>query len=430
MEVHGPYIAIKDFIRRDRTSNQQPPSISPDYQVTLTTTSTPEFLHHLLELTRRWGPEGLLSVAVYVPGTDYLLASNIIAALRRCSPAIRRQVDWHLVYDRAHPPKGLNLSASHFENAEKDDNDKEEEEEEGLSTYDESYFQYHHFQRCSCDSSKALFAKCLASNAALRPSYKRRHSLTYPINVLRNVARTAATATRYLLASDIELYTSADLAAAFSAFIAALEAKEEEEDKALQQSKPRRRRVFMLPIFEVNATIEAPETKRALMAAFERGQAQFFHASICDECQRFPGRGDWITSINTSVNSSYFTSNQSGIRRPDPLQIFGVTKRTAALGLRHWEPIYIGTHAEPLYDERLSWEGKLDKMSQMYELCLLDYDIVILDNGFIVHAPGIKQLDPEDSQRRAPFLALNRPLYEEALWSLRLLYGVYDSPCD
>ncbi|KAH9395608.1 hypothetical protein TYRP_020636 [Tyrophagus putrescentiae] len=68
VEVHGPYIAIKDFIRRDRTSEKtdQPP-INPDYQVTLTTTSTPEFLHHLLELTRRWGPAGLLSVAVYVP---------------------------------------------------------------------------------------------------------------------------------------------------------------------------------------------------------------------------------------------------------------------------------------------------------------------------------------------------------------------------
>lgn len=31
----------------------------------------------------------------------------------------------------------------------------------------------------------------------------------------------------------------------------------------------------------------------------------------------------------------------------------------------HWEPIYIGTHADPHYDERLSWEGKSDKMTQV-----------------------------------------------------------------
>jgi len=31
----------------------------------------------------------------------------------------------------------------------------------------------------------------------------------------------------------------------------------------------------------------------------------------------------------------------------------------------HWEPIYIGTHADPHYDERLSWEGKSDKMPQV-----------------------------------------------------------------
>ena len=30
-----------------------------------------------------------------------------------------------------------------------------------------------------------------------------------------------------------------------------------------------------------------------------------------------------------------------------------------------WEPIYIGTNAEPFYDERLSWEGKQDKMTQV-----------------------------------------------------------------
>ena len=30
-----------------------------------------------------------------------------------------------------------------------------------------------------------------------------------------------------------------------------------------------------------------------------------------------------------------------------------------------WEPIYIGTNQEPLYDERMSWEGHSDKRVQV-----------------------------------------------------------------
>ena len=45
------------------------------------------------------------------------------------------------------------------------------------------------------------------------------------------------------------------------------------------------------------------------------------------------------------------------------LGIFHVGKRVGYF--IHWEPIYIGTHADPHYDERLSWEGKSDKMTQV-----------------------------------------------------------------
>lgn len=43
--------------------------------------------------------------------------------------------------------------------------------------------------------------------------------------------------------------------------------------------------------------------------------------------------------------------------------MFFVGKRTGSFV--HWEPIYIGTNADPYYDERLSWEGRSDKMTQV-----------------------------------------------------------------
>lgn len=45
------------------------------------------------------------------------------------------------------------------------------------------------------------------------------------------------------------------------------------------------------------------------------------------------------------------------------LGIFHIGKRLGYFV--HWEPIYIGTNADPPYDERLSWEGKSDKMTQV-----------------------------------------------------------------
>lgn len=45
------------------------------------------------------------------------------------------------------------------------------------------------------------------------------------------------------------------------------------------------------------------------------------------------------------------------------MEITTTAKRTGPF--MHWEPIYIGTNKEPFYDERLSWEGKSDKMTQV-----------------------------------------------------------------
>lgn len=45
------------------------------------------------------------------------------------------------------------------------------------------------------------------------------------------------------------------------------------------------------------------------------------------------------------------------------MDVFHVGKRHGKFV--HWEPIFIGTHQDPYYDERLSWEGKKDKMTQV-----------------------------------------------------------------
>lgn len=48
----------------------------------------------------------------------------------------------------------------------------------------------------------------------------------------------------------------------------------------------------------------------------------------------------------------------------DGLHVFHIAKRHKPH--QRWEPIYIGTQDDPLYDERLTWEGKSDKMTQVF----------------------------------------------------------------
>ena len=72
------------------------------------------------------------------------------------------------------------------------------------------------------------------------------------------------------------------------------------------------------------------------------------------------------------------------------LMISHVFKRPYVL--KYWEPIYIADKSLVDFNERLSWEGRRDKMVQGFEMCLANYDFAILNNGFVIHR-GIKKTD-------------------------------------
>lgn len=76
------------------------------------------------------------------------------------------------------------------------------------------------------------------------------------------------------------------------------------------------------------------------------GKAIPFHKKVCPGCHNIPKGKEWHDAAET-----------------EGLNIFHMGKRTGAFV--HWEPIFIGTNNDPLYDERLSWEGRSDKMAQV-----------------------------------------------------------------
>ncbi|XP_049805362.1 beta-1,4-glucuronyltransferase 1 [Schistocerca nitens] len=230
-------------------------------------------------------------------------------------------------------------------------------------------------------------------NVSAASLYKTRSRILYPVNVGRNAARESAT-THYVLPSDIELYPSPGVIPDFLEMI-------RRQDKPLLRPNPK---VFPLSIFELEKGATLPENKEQLVKMLKNGTAIPFHKKLCPGCHNVPKSKEWLAANITKG-----------------LHVFHIGKR---IGYHvHWEPIFIGTHQDPLYDERLSWEGKSDKMPQGYALCVLDYEFQILDNAFLVHKPGIKVLkkDPQ----RAMFAAKTNALIKKVIFpELKVLYGV------
>jgi len=209
-------------------------------------------------------------------------------------------------------------------------------------------------------------------------TYRHQHHLVFPINLARNVARISAS-THFVFASDIELYPSPNLIEAFLEMI-------KRNEGELQKSGPR---VFSVPVFEIYPNNSLPETKKELVSLINLGKVISFHDKLCPICHKIPNFNEWKNAeILPGMN------------------IFHVAKRVPPH--KKWEPIYIGTNDDPLYDEDLSWEGNADKMEQMYKLCLMDYDFFILDTPFLIHKPGIKT--KVDRKKEKPSSKVNAQL--------------------
>lgn len=130
---------------------------------------------------------------------------------------------------------------------------------------------------------------CALVDTSHLDSYRKLKNIPYPVNVCRNAAKSAA-ATRHVLVSDAELMPSEGLASRFASTVA---------------TRPRRsgppRRVFVLPLFEVEAGERLPRTKQELVKMVRSERAVHFHRHTCSHCQRFPGLERWLEFPDTGA---------------------------------------------------------------------------------------------------------------------------------
>ena len=115
----------------------------------------------------------------------------------------------------------------------------------------------------------------------------------YLINAARNVARSSVS-TRFILASDVELYPSPNLGRNFEFLI-----KSERKNST-------KKLVYVVPTFEIDKSERdrLPRSRTDLIKLVNAEKAVYFHAKTCKKCQKFPKIEKWL---NTQINPGKIT---------------------------------------------------------------------------------------------------------------------------
>lgn len=356
---YSDYWLLKNFVR-GRTSAQMGCSEG----ITYCTNGDYTFFDNLAEVVKRWLAP--VSFAIFSPGYDFNTTMDCIQYVRNClheSQLIQNYVTFHIYFPNLHMPNYLPMT----------------DEEINKWPYD-------------CRSLIKPYEKIARADM-----YKTKNKLFYPINVGRNIAREAAN-THFIFTCDIELFPSKNLIEQFFKMLLRNEMllKTDEEGKDIP-------RVFPIPVFEVNKTSSVPESKAELLEMLKDKRAIPFHKNVCKKCHMVPGYEKWLITTNVET-----------------MEIIEVAKREDEFA--SWEPFYISDNREPMFDERVTWEGQSNKRIQNYAMCLLGFEYHVLHPAFLVHTPGIKKVNHKDP--RLQYVApTNRLIQRTIKPEYKILYG-------
>ncbi|KAL7642852.1 UNVERIFIED_CONTAM: hypothetical protein RMT77_006140 [Armadillidium vulgare] len=313
---HSNYWVLQNYIKASET-------FLCNATITYTTLGELGYLHNLAEIATRW--QGPVSAAVLAPGEAFEKTLDVIFHLRECGPKdVKKFVTFHIFFNFGHFPQTILNS-------------------EELLKY-----------KVNCSRN--------LKDLDVIYGYRWIKGLLFPINIARNIAWQNA-GTYFVFPSDIELYPSVNI---IPEFLKLLERRD--------VSNTTNKRVFVLPVFELEENVVPPKYKEELLILLRKKKAHIFHEENCRPCHEVPKYDKWL---------------QKDIK--PGLSVHAIGKRKHKY--RKWEPIFITTTKELLFDERFMSEGRGDKMVQNYIMCLLDYEYHVLDNAFIVHEPGLIHKD-------------------------------------
>lgn len=289
----GQYRVYKNLIKSDFTTNLKPGSDPSSNVLALATHTTINNLHYVESLLERW--QNPFSVAIFAHGDDVKFATALVYALSIFCPQIQALADFHLVC--------LSGEMASFP-------DKDREHFAGL------------------DDCASVFSR-LKTHSVKYTNYAISGNISYPNNLLRNVAR-GGTESSYILVIDIDMMPSADL---HQHFLAMMKKREPASDE-----------VFVLPAFEIRHDRKMPATKPELIQLYQVGEVRPFYDELCPRCQAPTNYSRWVNSH---------------VREEDTMEVV-----YTLTWVDPWEPFYIGPRTVPLYDESFKQYG-FNRISQV-----------------------------------------------------------------
>ncbi|KAI4893986.1 hypothetical protein NFI96_021045 [Prochilodus magdalenae] len=311
----GQYRIYKNLIKSDFSTSQKPGADPRSHHLSLVTHTTINNLHHLDSLLERW--RNPVSIAIFAHGQDVRFATALVYALSLFCPQVQELVDFHLVCHSEETASFPEQDREHFAGLEE--------------------------QGCP-----GVFAK-LESHRDKYKNYAIGSNVSYPNNLLRNVARTGTDAA-YVLVIDIDMLPSANL---HHQFVTMLMRREPPQDE-----------VLVLPAFEIRHTRKMPASKAELVQLYQVGEVRPFYEELCPRCQAPTNYSRWV---NLAAKSSGPLEVAYTLNWADP-----------------WEPFYIGAKTVPLYDENFKQYG-FNRISQACELHIAGFSFSVVSNAFVVH---------------------------------------------
>lgn len=208
--------------------------LSHNGSVCLATQSSLEKLFSLVQVAKNWS--GPMSAAIFAAGNDELyLLQLYITFLRKCYPAIRDQVSFHLAYPRARPlsqmRSWIDVHSSHFD----------------------------------CSQPARTLTELLKYRSPETSKWRLKNA--YPQNHLRNVARKGCQ-NDYVFLTDVDIVPSANFAEHLNKFL---------RTAKCQSASPC---AYVIPTYELDNRVKFPRDKPDLIRLAKKGLARPFHHKV------------------------------------------------------------------------------------------------------------------------------------------------------
>ncbi|XP_034474546.1 beta-1,4-glucuronyltransferase 1-like [Drosophila innubila] len=310
MRQHGNYWVWHDYIRRKHNFNG-------NKSITLTTHATYMDLGLLPTLLDRW--QAPISLSIYACGSDFDKTIQSLSYLIYClkqGDLMRRFLSVHLVIDSENIPENLKRF--------------------GISFITPPY---------TCARS-APFEKMRQDL-----TFWNKKKLTYPVNLLRNVARYNAE-TYYIMALDLQLVPPPNFVKKFLKFVQTYYILKSYISSPYTS-------VYCLPTFAHKPHAPLAQTKNQLIQVLKE-------YSITNPIyNHYELQNEWLSTQNSKDDLRIFSSS---------------SKMNMCVG-------YISINElEPLYDERCDVESIYDRGANLKAKVLvgLNYTFLILDGAFII----------------------------------------------